>query len=347
MIVRIFSYQNKRRAKIFLIISAAVLFVFLLFCLGRFIYLQRYLVYTDTEVKLDYTQNLDRNAAEELPAWDQTPEIIVEEPVTQVSSYADLPLEKLNGSYVSTQMLLDVESVHTALSQMENMPDALMLDLKSIYGNFYYSSGTSGAVTSSADIPAIDALIASLAKQPDLYLIARIASLSDTNYALAHQSYGLPLRSGALWMCENGCYWLDPMEEDVQDYLVSIAEELAYMGFDEIVFDDFRIPDSKNIIYNSELTREEAAGEAAKAIREKLSHLPIRICFSSANPLVAAHSDRVYLVTEDGSAVADLVKSMKDCVEDPSTEIAFLTPSRDTRFDGYGILRPLIEDRKE
>ena len=345
--MRVFSYQNKRRAKMFLIVAASCLLLFFLFCLGRFIYLQRYLVYTDSEVTLDYTQNLDHDTSKIEPDWEQTVDLIVEEPVAQVSSYAELPLEQLSGSYISTQMLLDMDAVQTALSQLESMPDALMLDLKSIYGNFYYSSGTSGAVTSSADIAAIDALISTLGKQPNLYLIARVASLSDTNYALAHQSYGLPLRSGALWMCENGCYWLDPMEEDVQNYLVSIAEELAYMGFDEIVFDDFRIPDSKNIVYRSELSRDEAAGEAAKAIREKLSHLPIRICFSSANPLVAAHSDRVYLVTEDGSAVADLVKSMKSCVEDPATEITFLTASRDTRFDGYGILRPMIEERKE
>lgn len=346
--MRVFSYQNKRRVKTVLLIFGSILLVCFLFCLCRFIYLQRFLVYSGTEVTLDYTQNLDRTPVKNTPTSDQAPpQITIEEPVAQAASFSELPLEQLNGNYISTQMLLDMDGVMAALSQQENMPDALMLDLKSVYGNFYYSSGTSGAVTSSADISAIDTLITNLAKQPDLYLIARVASLSDSNYALAHQSYGLPLRSGALWMCENGCYWLDPMEEDVQNYLVCIAEELAYMGFDEIVFDDFRIPDSKNIIYSSELSREETAGEAAKAIREKLSHLSIRVCFSSSNPFVAQHSDRVYLVTDNGAAVADLVKSMKDCVEDPTSEITFLTSSRDTRFDGYGILRPLIEARKE
>ena len=243
-------------------------------------------------------------------------------------------------------MLLDIDAVNSAMAAQET-PQTVMLDLKSIYGNFYYSSGTPGAVTSSADTKAIDALIDRLAQQDGPYLIARIASLSDTNFALAHQSCGLPLRSGALWMDEHGCYWLDPMEETVQEYLASIAQELASMGFDEVVFDDFRIPESGNIIYQSELSREDAAAEAAKAIRTLLEDTPIRVSFNSSNAGVAESSGRIYLVTEDGSAVAGLVESLQDSLEDPAAQIVFLTPSRDTRFEGYGLLRPLIEARVE
>lgn len=346
--MRFFSYQNKRRIKIALAVFCSLILLLALFCLCRFLYLQRYLIYSDNEVTLDYSQDLDKTSTKAQTDTERVlPEIITEEPVAQASSQTELPLQVLSGNYITTQMLLDMETVSSALSSLEDFPDTLMLDLKSIYGNFYYSSGTVGAITSSADIDAVDALIERLSAEKDLYLIARIASLSDTNFALANQSCGLPLRSGALWMSEEGCYWLDPMEEDVQDYLISIAQELAAMGFDEVVFDDFRIPDSKNIIYNGDVAREEAAGEAASVIREKLSDLPIRVSFNSAVPNVASHSDRVFLVTEDGSAVADLVKSMKDSVEDPASEIVFLTPSRDTRFDGYGILRPLIEAREE
>lgn len=346
--MRIFSYQNKRRLKVFLIIAASITVLLALIWICRFIYLQRYLVYSDQTVTLDFTQDLRETPQSTTPTWNTDDlQIITEEPVAQVSAAANAPLEVLSGYYITTQMLLDIDSVNAALSQTEELPDTLMLDLKSIYGNFYYSSGTAGAITSSADIGAIDSLITRLSSQNGLYLVARVASLSDTNFALANQSCGLPLRSGALWMSKDGCYWLDPMEEAVQEYLVSIAEELAYMGFDEVVFDDFRIPDSTSIIYTNELTREEAAAEAAASIRDKLSHLPIRVCFNSSDPGVAAHSDRVYLVTEDGSSVAELVKDVKDSVTDPSAEIVFLTPSRDTRFDGYGILRPLIEERQQ
>ena len=345
--MRIFSYRNKRKAKSFLIFLGVAALVFLAFCVIRFIYLQRFLVYDNGAVKLDYTQNLVKEP-QSAAAWDKsTIEVITEDAIVPETDFSEEPIKQLSGLYMTTEMLLDMESVNAALAELEEAPDAVMLDLKSIYGNFYYSTGLRGAMTSSADIASIDAMIDSFASRSSLYLIARIASLSDYNFALANQSCGLPLRSGALWMDNAGCYWLDPMKEPVQEYLVSIAQELAAMGFDEVVFDDFRIPESQNIIYNSELTREEAAAEAAAALKEMLSSEGIRVSFNSANPDVAKSSDRVFLVTDNGSQVAALVEEVQGSIEDPAAQIVFLTASRDTRFEGYGILRPLIETTAE
>lgn len=344
--MRIFSYRNKRRAKQFLIALGIVLALLIACCTIRFIYLQRFLVYDNGTVKLDYSQDLTKEK-QQAPAWNRDSiEIITEDPVVVEKDFSEGPLHQLTGLYITTQMLLDMESVDSALSKLEEQPKTVMLDLKSIYGNFYYSSGTRGAQTSSADIQAIDAMIDRFSSEPDLYLIARIASLSDYNFALANQSSGLPLRSGALWMDSEGCYWLDPMSEVVQDYLVSIAQELAMMGFDEIVFDDFRIPESQNIIYKGDLSREDAAAEAASILKERLSTEGIRVSFNSSNPGVAGVSDRVFLVTDNGAQVAGLVEDIQDSLSDPSAQVVFLTASRDTRFEGYGILRPLIEGTK-
>ena len=347
MAVRILSYRNKRRAKLFLAVLAAVLAVILLFCLCRFIYLQRFLVYSSGSVQLDYDQNLISDPTAQQSPWDPgTVQIVTEEASVQASSTGDAPMKQLSGYYITTDMLQDMDKVTAALAEAGEVK-TVMLDLKSDFGNFYYSSGIYGAVTTTyADVAAVDALIEDLAGRDNVYLIARVASLTDNNFALENQSCGLPLASGALWM-SGGCYWLDPMATSVQEYLVSIAQELAAMGFDEIVFDEFWIPDSTNIVYNSELTREEAAAEAAKTIRSLLTTDPIRVSFNSSNPKVAEVSDRVYLVTEDGSAVAGLVEEVQEPLEDPAAQIVFLTASRDTRFNGYGLLRPLIEARSE
>ncbi|MBQ6857227.1 MAG: hypothetical protein IJO13_08995, partial [Lachnospiraceae bacterium] len=56
--MRVFSYRNKKRAKAVLLVLAAAIAILLLFILCRFIYLQRFLVYSDLEVKLDYEQDL-------------------------------------------------------------------------------------------------------------------------------------------------------------------------------------------------------------------------------------------------------------------------------------------------
>lgn len=345
--MRIFSYRNKRILKRALVVLCVLAALALMFCLCRFIYLQRYLVYSEDGVRFDYDQQIDREPQISKPQWDPSDvEIITQEPAEQVSTNTDVPMTRLSGYYLSTEMLLDMERVKEAMAETEEM-DAVMLDLKSIYGNFYYSSGLPGAVKSSADIAAVDNLIEQLANDPNVYLIARIAALSDNNFALDHQNCGLPLRSGALWMDSNGCYWLDPMKEEVQSYLVAIAEELAFMGFDEVVFDGFVVPDSTSIVYSGELTREQAAADAAESISAALENAPIRVSFNSENQAVAEVSDRIYLVTDNGSAVAGLVEGIQASMEDPAAQIVFLTASRDTRFEGYGLLRPLIEKKAE
>ena len=343
--MRIFSYRNKQRLKNILIVLGICVLILFGFILCRFIYLQRFLVYSDSSVQLNYEQDLQSNREPEEPGTtEEFPvEIVPEEEYRPVSSSSDGPMETLSGYYVTTSMLLDLPAVAAALDELDTPPEALLFEMKSIYGNFYYASDIPGAVSANADVGAITNLIAQY-QDTDVYLLARIPAFTDNNFALAHQPSGLPLRSGALWMDENNCYWLDPMDEDVQDYLISTATELADMGFDEIVFDGFRVPDSENIVYDSgELTREGVAAEAAEALRTALSPLDIRISFGSDSPLVAQFTDRVYLTTDNGSEVAALVESLSETLEDPSVQIVFQTASRDTRFDGYGILRPLIE----
>ncbi len=348
--MRIFSYRNKKRARIFLIILAALLAALLVFIICRFVYLKRFLVYTDQEVTLDYDQNLQANAQLREPIdTSQFPATIVEqEEVQQVGMTADDPMKPLSGYYITTNMLLDLSSVAAALDSLEEPPQALFFEMKSIYGNFYYSSDLPGAITANADTDGISNLIMQYQEAGTTYLAARIPSFTDNNFALDNQSSGLPLRSGALWMDENNCYWLDPLDEDVQDYLISMAYELAELGFDEILFDGFRIPDSQNIVYDSgELTREEAAAEAARILREALDPLSIRISFGSDSALVAEYTDRVYLTTDDGASAAEMVAAVSEHLTDPHSQIVFQTASRDTRFEGYGILRPLIENRTE
>lgn len=330
-------------------VLATVLAAGMLFALCRFIYLQRFLVYGEDSVSLDYEMilNPEQKPAEETNISSFYLEI-VEDDIQSAASLAEGPIKPLTGYYITTSMLLDLPSVMSALETMEEAPTTLLFEMKSVYGNFYYDTDISGTYTSDADIDGIESLIADYARDGKTYLIARIPAFTDNNFALDNQSSGLPMKSGALWMDEENCYWLDPVSEDVQAFLISIAGELAEMGFDEIVFEGFRIPDSKNIVYDAgEWTREEAAAEAAKVLREALGDLSVRVSFGSESPLVAAHTDRVYLTADNGSKVAEMVAEVESHVEYPDAQIVFQTASRDTRFDGYSILRPLVEGVSE
>ena len=63
----------------------------------------------------------------------------------------------LGGVYVTTQMLRDPEAVRAALEQQGAC--AVLLQLKSTFGNFYYSSSIDGAELADVDTAAVDSLI--------------------------------------------------------------------------------------------------------------------------------------------------------------------------------------------
>ena len=343
--MRILSYRNKKAAKTILIILGVLLLAILVFVLCRFIYIQRYLVYSPDGVQLNYSQDLtsDRESHANRPSEEYPVTILSPEQSEEVSAQVDGELRPLNGYYISTTMLQNVPRTLDALSEQKDI-HTVMIEMKSIFGNFYYDTSIPGTFAANADIPAIEAMIADLASQKDVYLIANVPAFTDNNYALDHQSQALPLSSGALWMNSNNCYWLDPAQEDVQDYLITIADELTALGFHEVVFTNFYFPDSQNIIYNREYTREDAILQAAESIDRALDKLPVRVSFQSSLTDLAAYTDRVYLQADSGSSVAALVEPFEDVLNNPAAQIVFLTASRDTRFRDYSILRPLIED---
>ena len=63
----------------------------------------------------------------------------------------------LGGVYVTTQMLRDPKAVRAALEQQGAC--AVLLQLKSTFGNFYYSSSIDGAELADVDTAAVDSLI--------------------------------------------------------------------------------------------------------------------------------------------------------------------------------------------
>lgn len=342
--MRIFSYRNKRVMKIGLLVFAGILALLAALWICRFIYLQRFLVYSDGQVSLNYDQDLQRDKDRTKPVDPAEFPVTFASPEegAAVSGPVDDSAKQLSGYYITTNMLRDIPAVQAALDSLETRPRTILMEMKSIFGNFYYDSALFGQYTANADIEAIEALIASL-KKDDVYLIAKIPAFSDNNFALDNQSCGLPLSFGALWMDDAGCYWLDPMDEQVLNFLSVLASELQALGFDEILFDGYAIPDSTRIVYSQECTREEFAAQSAQLLVEALSDLPVRVSFGSDSSLLAGVGARLYLTGVEGSAVASTAAPLSENLDDPAAQLVFLTPSRDTRFEDYSVLRPLVE----
>ena len=342
--MRIFTYRNKRAVRKTARILGGVLLALALLVIGRVLYVQRYVTYTPEGVKLDYGQRLDYTG--QAPA-EPDPAEYPFETVLDAAAQTDEEAEKqtrLDGYSISTTMLVNgVDQVRSALSEVDGY-NAVVIDVKSIYGNFYYSTQLSGAPRADAlDISEVDKLIEELTGRSDLIVIARVPAFSDRRYALAHQSEGLPIWNGALWEGDDVCYWLNPYSNNVQGYLTSIAIELSQRGFDGVLFDDFYFPDSDRIMWNATITRDEAVLDAAANIADSLYGYGIEVLFGSAPTGAAAYADRVCVTTDAAEDVNSIVEGLSPSLADPAAQIVFLTSSRDTRFAACGVIRPLIE----
>ena len=261
-------------------------------------------------------------------------QIIMQEPEANGSSILEL-----SGYYITTAMLQEPEKVRQALETLDSSC-AVMIEMKSIYGNFYYSTAIGGASTADVDIAAVDDILSYL-RSHGFYMIAEIPAFCDTNFALANQSSGLPLASGALWMDERACYWLDPASETVLSYLTQIARELSSLGFKEVAFSEFRFPTSKNIAYSSEKTSTQLIEDAAGGLTAFFtgSNLTISFVTDATDFPTSACTGRLYIPDVDGTKIEKYVQSYADAGLE---ELVFLANSRDTRCEQQATLRPLF-----
>jgi hypothetical protein len=77
--------------------------------------------------------------------------------------------------------------------------------------------------------------------QRGLYVVARIALFLDGELGRQRPDLALQDSTGAVWS-ERGCVWVDPAKDEVVEYNLALAGELARAGVDEIQFDYVRFP---------------------------------------------------------------------------------------------------------
>lgn len=337
------SYQGKNRLKklgIFLGILAALVAVVLL-C--AFIWLQRYIVYTRDGVKFDFDRNtLDMvNGSQGNDTQRETMSLDIYINDGQEEDKEEVDTGKLVGVYADTAMLLDsVTEVQEALAEADKSA-AVLLDVKSKFGNYYYTTTINGASQSdSISAPEMDELIASLRKS-DHHLIARLPAFRDSAFALENIPCGLPLASGYLWTDEDKCYWLYPTKTAVLDNLVQICRELQDLGFDEVVFSDFLIPDSGKIAYRSDVPKDDAIRQAAEYLVDACAGEYFIVSFIGTTdfPLPDSPYTRLYLADVPPEQAEQFYANAPGA--DPVSQTVFLASTRDTRFEQFSHLRPL------
>ncbi|MCI8526190.1 MAG: hypothetical protein HFF17_09765 [Oscillospiraceae bacterium] len=343
--MRKFSFRSKQRLRYLGIGAAVSLGVLVVAAICLVVYLQRFVVYTPDGAHLDFSQRPGSGSGTPgNPGFDVEPGLtpLPSAPIEREDPNAEETpaVTRLTGYYVTVEMLADPGAVLQAVTQ-ESGPAAVLLDVRSIYGNYYYPSGLVGAETSSlVDAQAVAQLIADLAQRPNLHLAARLPAFRDSAYAVANQACGLPISGGALWLDEDNCYWLDPSDTQTLSHIEQAVQELAGLGFDEVVLDDFAFPQSGSIVFDGDRT--EAILDAAKRLTANLGDTHVTLSVTSPTPALAAYLRRVYISGADGSQVQDLTKTLEADFTPLEDRLVFCTDSRDTRFAQYGLLRPAV-----
>ena len=335
------TYRTRRFWRRVLVIGGYLALIAALVLVCWAVWLERFVVYGENGASFRFDYVSPEGQPQVAVPPETTPvNIYYNEGADFINTSSDLT--RLRGYYITTDQLRD--DLDRVREQLQELPEgsAVMLDLKSIYGNFYYSSSLEEAPsTDQADVLAIDRLIEELVADKDLYVIARMPALKDRAYGLAHTSYGLAHPGGYLWAEKDQCYWLDPTHNGTLTRLISIAGELREMGFDEVVFTEFRFPDTDNIVWNSTMTRTQALEAAAEVLVTTCATARFAVSFQTDNGLFNLPAGRSRLYLEGITASGVSAAAEKAPVANAEVNLVFVTQANDTRFDSCGVMRPL------
>ena len=174
-----------------------------------------------------------------------------------------------------------------------------------------------------------------------LHAIARIPAFRDWEYGLNNVPLGLPRKggNGSLWMDDKNCYWLNPAKDEVLSYLISIVSELKAMGFDEVVFTDFRFPDTDRIIFSG--NKSEAIAKAAATLAEACGSDRFFVSFESKSYSFTLPKGNTRLYLQNVPAAEIPLVRQEAVTDNPAIQLMFLTEANDTRYNDYCVLRPL------
>lgn len=333
----VFSYKTRQilrrlgSALLALVLLASVALV----CFS--VWLRRFVVYTPDGVRLDF--NLAEAADGQIPSMPDRLQIGIEFSDGEIQEEEETPIlmERLSGYYIDPKMLQN--NMDSVRQQLATLPagTAVMMDIKSFWGYYYYSTNL-GPSSDSYILAEMDALIAQIADS-GLYLIARLPALREYTFAKENTSCGLATKKGYLWVDSSACYWLDPTDDGTLTYLIQIAKELRDLGFDEVVFQDFYVPEASAIVFSAD--RKEAVEAAARTLVTACATDSFAVSFVGYVPdlQLPEGNCRLYLTDVAAVDVADVLAQVS--VTDTARNVVFFAETNDTRYDVSGTLRPL------
>ncbi|MDO9266543.1 MAG: putative glycoside hydrolase [Sulfurimonas sp.] len=147
--------------------------------------------------------------------------------------------------------------------------NAIVVDIKNEYGSTSYRTSSDKAngygAANNRTIKDIKSFI-SLMKSKNIYTIARVVTFKDELQAINNLDYAIRNKNNELSRDSDKMAWIDPFDKRSHEYTVSIAEDAANAGFDEINFDYIRFPAKTEL----KLAKESTEENRVKAIEDFL-----------------------------------------------------------------------------
>ncbi len=329
-------YRTQRLLNRILVILLVLALVAAAVWVCYFTFLQRYIVYSaDGSARLDF--DLPPLNTGEVATPPEGGDISINFDHNDEMIGGSTELEQMIGYYVDLEALQDISAVK---AQIQALPagTAVMVDVKGVQGDFYYSSALGGRAETRVNREAMDELIDYLTRS-GMYAIARLPALRDYTYGLNHVPDGVHHSSGLyLYMDDDGCYWLHPASQGTVSFLTQIIMELRTLGFDEVVLEDFCFPESTAIMVNGD--KGKLLTEAARILQSACATERFAVSFVKTQEFTLPEG-RTRLYLEGLDALQAAAAAQSSGVEDTAVNLVFLTELFDTRFDVYSVLRPL------
>lgn len=324
-----------RRAGSFLLVSSLV--IGLAGCCGM-AWLDRYKIHNrDGSVTLDFDKSSqDITGRPAMDAPDQQ-EVSIYYNEGENAINVSKELTKLKGYYITEADLeKGLGEVRQQVLGLES-GTPVMVDVKNIAGKFFYSSTVGENRNTVIDPAAMDEFLDFL-DSSGMYTIARLPALRDYYYGLDHVSDGLPTSGGYLWMDGNGCYWLNPASQGTMAYLVRIVTELKGLGFDEVVFYDFCFPETDRIVFSGD--KQQALTTAAQTLVQTCATESFAVSFVGDVDFVRPEGrSRLFVENITAGQASDIAQQVE--LPDVPVYLVFITELYDTRFEEYGVMRPI------
>ncbi len=249
--------------------------VLILLAAAAFLLAQRYMVYDmdgSYHFELPWFRNDEDGAAQRTTyhRGAQDLEIVIEKP--EDPRVVEVHAQELDASLLQGGM-------SRALSELDGTVNAVAIRLKTADGDLLYPS----ALSEAAAAKAVAGSSVSGASVKDLtgsgyHTIARLSALHDSRYAFAHMTDAAVEQKAYknyIWYAPDSSHYLAPEKDAARQYLCNVACEVAELGFDELLFDEFGYPTKGRLnnikVSERTMSQEEALALLAANLREALS----------------------------------------------------------------------------